>query len=135
MRLNKIISAQGGGAGLSLLLLLSLLSSLTSLVRGIVYRGKAGDQELTMEEVLSRLGESEQEVSLALVINNMSGHRLRLEEVDLSCGVFSGNSSMPESILPDTTAVVFIEKVHSNHYLSPLLSSSGYFILSVTEQL
>ena len=74
-----------------------------------------------MEEVLSRLGESEQEVSLALVINNMSGHRLRLEEVDLSCGVFSGNSSMPESILPDTTAVVFIEKVATTSLSSPVL--------------
>ena len=108
---NSCCSAQGGLAGLSLALLLSLLTPHTSLVRGIVYRSQAEDHQLTMEEVLTRLAESEKEVSLALVINNMSGHKLSLEEVDLSCGVFSNNSSMPESIPPATTAVVFIEKV------------------------
>ena len=85
------------------MLLVSLLTSHTSLVRGIVYR--------TREDIVTRLAESEKAVSLALVINNMSGHKLSLEEVDLSCGVFSSNSSMPDTILPDTTAVVFIEKV------------------------
>ena len=93
------------------MLLVSLLTSHTSLVRGIVYRTRAGDQELTREEIVVRLEESEKAVSLALVINNMSGHKLTLEEVDLTCGVFSSNSSMPDTVLPATTAVVFIEKV------------------------
>ena len=93
------------------MLLVSLLTSHTSLVRGIVTRTGAGHHQVTMEEVITRLAESEKVVSLALVINNMSGHKLSLEEVDLSCGVISSNSSMPETILSDTTAVVFIEKV------------------------
>ena len=76
-----------------------------------MYRTRAGDQELTREEIVVRLEESEKAVSLALVINNMSGHKLTLEEVDLTCGVFSSNSSMPDTVLPATTAVVFIEKV------------------------
>ena len=42
---------------------------------------------------------------------NLAETELSLEEVDLTCGVFSSNSSMPDTILPDTTAVVFIEKV------------------------
>ena len=97
------------------MLLVSLLISHTSLVRGIVHTTRAGDKQLTREEIVARLTESEEAVSLALVINNMSGHRLSLEEVDLSCGVFSSNSSMPDTVPPATTAVVFIEKVGSNH--------------------
>ena len=93
------------------MLLVSLLISHTSLVRGIVHTTRAGDKQLTREEIVARLTESEEAVSLALVINNMSGHKLSLEEVDLSCGVFSSNSSMPDTVDPATTAVVFIEKV------------------------
>ena len=65
----------------------------------------------TLTEILTRLEEAEAPVILALVINNNSGYELRLEEVDLSCGKFSSNSSMPDTILPDTSSVVYIEKV------------------------
>ena len=93
-------------------LLLLLVSLLTPSSRGIVYRTITGTQQLDMEDVLARLEEEQTPVMVGLIINNHSGHKLKLEEVDHSCGVVSANSSMPDTLLPDTTAVVFIEKVN-----------------------
>ena len=64
-----------------------------------------------MEEVLNRLEETEKPVVVGLIINNNSGHKLNFEEVDLSCGVISNNSSMPETIPASSSTVVYIEKV------------------------
>ena len=87
---------------------LFLLSLLTPHTRGIVYRSNT---QVNMEEVLNRLEETEKPVVVGLIINNNSGHKLNFEEVDLSCGVISNNSSMPETIPASSSTVVYIEKV------------------------
>lgn len=87
---------------------LFLLSLITPHTRGIVYRSNT---QVNMEEVLNRLEETEKPVVVGLIINNNSGHKLNFEEVDLSCGVISNNSSMPETIPASSSTVVYIEKV------------------------
>lgn len=88
---------------------LFLLSLLTPHTRGIVYR--SANTQVNIEEVLNRLEETEKPVVIGLIINNNSGHKLNFEEVDLSCGVISNNSSMPDTIPASSSTVVYIEKV------------------------
>ena len=64
-----------------------------------------------IQGVLDELEDRESSVMVAVIINNHLGHILTLEELDIHCGVISVNSSMPDTINPKESHLIFTEKV------------------------
>ena len=62
-------------------------------------------------ELRTDLEEMEASVAVAIIIQNHSRYKLELEQVDVTCGVFSNNQSLPEEVWPGETGVVRMEKV------------------------
>ena len=88
----------------------------------------AGNLMPDISRVLEELDKSEVGVMVALIIHNHSGYRLVLEDVDVSCGMFSNNGSMPEVLNPGGAYVVYSEKVVTCFFLVMLLLlKSGTF--------
>ena len=81
----------------------------------------AGNLMPDITRVLEELDKSEVGVMVALIIHNHSGYRLVLEDVDVSCGMFSNNGSMPEVLNPGGAYVVYSEKVVTCFILVMLL--------------
>lgn len=71
----------------------------------------AGNLMPDISKVLEELDQSEVGVVVAVIIHNHSGYKLILEDVDVSCGMFSNNGSMPEVLNPGGAYVIFSEKV------------------------
>ena len=71
----------------------------------------AGNLMPDISKVLEELDQSEVGVMVAVIIHNHSGYTLILEDVDVSCGMFSNNGSMPEVLNPGGAYVIFSEKV------------------------
>ena len=53
-------------------------------------------------------------VIVAIIIHNHSGHKMILEDVDISCGMLTNTSSMPEYLYPDGSYIVYTEKVRKS---------------------
>ena len=62
-------------------------------------------------EVMNELEEMEASVAVAIIIQNQSRLKLQLEQLDVSCGVFTNNHTLPEEIWPGETSIVTMEKV------------------------
>ena len=52
------------------------------------------------DELRTDLEEMEASVAVAIIIQNQSRYKLELEQVDVTCGVFSNNQSLPEEVWP-----------------------------------
>lgn len=62
-------------------------------------------------DVLEEVEDSEASVMVTVIINNHSDLKMILEEVDIGCGVISNNSALPEVLDPDSSYIVYTEKV------------------------
>ena len=62
-------------------------------------------------EVKNNLEEMEASVAVAIIIQNQSRLKLQLEQLDVSCGVFTNNDTLPEELWPGETSIVTMEKV------------------------
>ena len=62
-------------------------------------------------DVLEEVEDSEASVMVTVIIYNHSGLKMILEDVDISCGVISNNSALPEVLEPDSSYIVYTEKV------------------------
>ena len=71
----------------------------------------SGDSVPDIRDVLDALEDSEASVMVAVIIHNHSGHKMMLEEVDISCGTVSNNSRLPEYLDPDGSYVIYTETV------------------------
>ena len=79
---------------------------------------RANDDVFNMSEIRNTLEDIEASVALALVIHNDSRFKLYLQKTDITCGVFSNNSALPDELMPGESSVSFMEKV-SKEFLSP----------------
>ena len=61
--------------------------------------------------VLEEVEDSEASVMVTVIINNHSGLKMVLEDVDIGCGMISNNSALPEVLEPDSSYIVYTEKV------------------------
>ena len=73
-------------------------------------------------DVLEEVEDSEASVMVTVIINNHSGHKMVLEEVDIGCGMISNNSALPEILDPDSSYIVYTEKVETKTFLSVLFT-------------
>ena len=64
--------------------------------------------------VLEEVEDSEASVMVTVIINNHSGLKIILEDVDIGCGMISNNSALPEILDPDSSYIVYTEKVQEN---------------------
>ena len=62
-------------------------------------------------DVLEEVEDSEASVMVTVIINNHSGLKMVLEDVDIGCGMISNNSALPEILDPDSSYIVYTEKV------------------------
>ena len=62
-------------------------------------------------DVLEEVEDSETSVMVTVIINNHSGLKMILEDVDIGCGMISNNSALPEVLEPDSSYIVYTEKV------------------------
>ena len=62
-------------------------------------------------DVLEEVEDSEASVMVTVIINNHSGLKMVLEDVDIGCGMISNNSALPEVLEPDSSYIVYTEKV------------------------
>ena len=62
-------------------------------------------------DVLEEVEDSEASVMVTIIINNHSDLKMVLESVDIGCGVISNNSALPEVLDPDSSYIVYTEKV------------------------
>ena len=85
-------------------------------------------------DVLEEVEDSEASVMVTVIINNHSGHKMVLEEVDIGCGMISNNSALPEILDPDSSYIVYTEKVRPwkqrPFFLYYLLSILKVFIMT-----
>ena len=65
-------------------------------------------------EEMTELEEMESSVAVAIIIQNQSRQKLQLEQLDVSCGVFTNNHTLPEELWPGETSIVTMEKVSLN---------------------
>ena len=80
-------------------------------------------------DVLEEVEDSEASVMVTVIINNHSGHTMVLEEVDIGCGMISNNSALPEILDPDSSYIVYTEKVETKTFLSVLFTILKVFIM------
>ena len=67
---------------------------------------------IDIDEVRKELEEMEASVAVAVIIQNHSRFKLKLEQVDITCGVFSNNTgSIQEELWPGQADIVMMEKV------------------------
>ena len=87
-----------------------------------------------ISDVLEEVEDSEASVMVTVIINNHSGHKMVLEEVDIGCGMISNNSALPEILDPDSSYIVYTEKVRPwkqrPFFLFYLLSILKVFIMT-----
>ena len=62
-------------------------------------------------DVLEEVEDSKASVMVTVIINNHSDLKMVLEDVDIGCGVISNNSALPEILDPDSSYIVYTEKV------------------------
>ena len=117
---------------MSVIRMLCLLMLCAGLARArviMVDTNTAGDiVDVYVSDVGDKLEQTDASVAVAVIIHNHSRYRsvyfgnhypihyhyharLELEELDVSCGRFTGNSSLPEEILPGASVVLYMEKV------------------------
>ena len=87
---------------------ITVISLLTWLVSSQV-SGKYDFENI--DSVLEELEDRESSVMVAVIINNHLGHILTLEELDIHCGIISVNSTLPDTINPKESHLIFTEKV------------------------
>ena len=141
---------------MSVVRMLCLLMLCAGLARArviMVDTNTAGDiVDVYISDVGDKLEQTDASVAVAVIIHNHSRYRsvyfgnhypihyhyharLELEELDVSCGRFTGNSSLPEEILPGASAVLYMEKVGTGPSILTQILCMSNFLNSFHQQL